>query len=354
MTPEEQERIQACTQEIGEILYRNTPKGELKNLEGIERTVRQQMLEHVSPKVALFFVNCETGPAKGRNRTVRSMVGELHLRQSQAEQLGVKRHSRMSGLLEKACLRLSANESFQDAEADIAGFTGISVGHSTQQRLVGRQSFELPELKQGVSEVSIDGGKVRLRDLKEAESPWRDYKAVRLEGLYYAAFYQDNWGLIDYVNAQRLIAPLVCLGDGHDGVWNLFRQISTSEARCEILDWYHLKENLYKVGGSPKRLVEAESLLWQGKVEEAQALFANCRHKKARNFEAYLTKHRGRIVNYAYYQAEQLCSIGSGAVESAVKQIARRLQISGARWNISSVNPMLNLRCAYLNGQLTI
>jgi hypothetical protein len=354
MTPEEQERIQACTQEIGEILYRNTPKGELKNLEGIERTVRQQMLEHVSPKVALFFVNCETGPAKGRNRTVRSMVGELHLRQSQAEQLGVKRHSRMSGLLEKACLRLSANESFQDAEADIAGFTGISVGHSTQQRLVGRQSFELPELKQGVSEVSIDGGKVRLRDLKEAESPWRDYKAVRLEGLYYAAFYQDNWGLIDYVNAQRLIAPLVCLGDGHDGVWNLFRQISTSEARCEILDWYHLKENLYKVGGSPKRLVEAESLLWQGKVKEAQALFANCRHKKARNFEAYLTKHRSRIVNYAYYQAEQLCSIGSGAVESAVKQIARRLQISGARWNISSVNPMLNLRCAYLNGQLTI
>ena len=55
MTPEEQERIQACTQEIGEILYRNTPKGELKNLEGIERTVRQQMLEHVSPKVALFL-----------------------------------------------------------------------------------------------------------------------------------------------------------------------------------------------------------------------------------------------------------------------------------------------------------
>ena len=74
--------------------------------------------------------------------------------------------------------------------------------------------------------------------------------------------------------------------------------------------------------------------------------------KLARNFEAYLTKHRSRLVNYAYYQAEQLCSIGSGAVESAVKQIGRRLQISGARWYIASVNPMLNLRCAYLNGQL--
>jgi hypothetical protein len=249
---------------------------------------------------------------------------------------------------------LSACESFQDAEADIAALTGITVGHSTQQRLVGRQSFELPEVKQGVSEVSIDGGKVRLRDLKEAESPWRDYKAVRLEGLYYGAFYQDNWGLLDYVNMQRLILPLVCLGDGHDGVWNLFDQIATASARCEILDWYHLKENLYKVGGSLKRLAAAEALLWQGRVEAAQALFADCRRKQARNFEAYLTKHRTRIVNYAYYQAEQLCSIGSGAVEAAVKQIGRRLQISGARWNIASVNPMLNLRCAYLNGQLAI
>ncbi|NJO77027.1 MAG: ISKra4 family transposase, partial [Leptolyngbyaceae cyanobacterium RM1_406_9] len=63
-------------------------------------------------------------------------------------------------------------------------------------------------------------------------------------------------------------------------------------------------------------------------------------------------KHRTRIVNYAYYQAELLCSIGSGAVESAVKQIDRRLQISGAKWNVESVNPMLQLKCAYLNGQL--
>ncbi|MEB3274249.1 MAG: ISKra4 family transposase, partial [Prochlorothrix sp.] len=43
-----------------------------------------------------------------------------------------------------------------------------------------------------------------------------------------------------------------------------------------------------------------------------------------------------------------------GAVEAAVKQIGRRLQISRARWNTASVNPMLRLRCAYLNGLLAI
>jgi len=279
-------------------------------------------------------------------------VGILHLRKSQAEQLGVKAYSRLSGGLEKASLRLSANESFQDAEADIAALTGMEVGHSTQQRLVGRQSFDCAEAKQGVTEVSIDGGKVRLRDLVDANSPWRDYKAVRVQGIYYNAFFQDNDGLIDYLSAQRLLSPLVCLGDGHDGVWNLFGELTTVETRLEILDWYHLKENLYKVGGSLKRLAAAETLLWQGQVEAAKALFAKCRGKKARNFEAYLSKHRSRIVNYGFYQTEQLCSIGSGAVESAVKQIGRRLQISGARWNTASVNAMLSLRCAYLNGQL--
>lgn len=279
-------------------------------------------------------------------------MGTLEIRQSQAERLGVKAYSRLSGGLEKASLRLSANESFQNAEADLAALTGMKVGHSSQQRLVGRQSFEWPEAKQGISEVSIDGGKVRLRDLIDSDSPWRDYKAVRVQGIYYSAFFRDNDSLIDYLSAQRLLSPLICLGDGHHGVWNLFSELTTVEARWEILDWYHLKENLYKVGGSLKRLAAAEALLWQGQVEAAKALFAECRHKQARNFEAYLSKHRTRIVNYGFYQAEQLCSIGSGAVESAVKQIGRRLKISGARWNTASVNAMLSLRCAYLNGQL--
>jgi len=42
------------------------------------------------------------------------------------------------------------------------------------------------------------------------------------------------------------------------------------------------------------------------------------------NFYAYLRKHRHRIVSYEVLPKEQICSIGSGAVESAVKQIDRR------------------------------
>lgn len=57
------------------------------------------------------------------------------------------------------------------------------------------------------------------------------------------------------------------------GVWNLFEEIGSAAQRQEILDWYHLKENLYKIGGSLKRLQAAETFLWRGQIESAIALF---------------------------------------------------------------------------------
>jgi len=55
MTPQDQERLEACSAEIAEILYRNSAPEGLEDLAGIERTVRQQMLAEVSPRVALFL-----------------------------------------------------------------------------------------------------------------------------------------------------------------------------------------------------------------------------------------------------------------------------------------------------------
>jgi len=150
------------------------------------------------------------------------------------------------------------------------------------------------------------------------------------------------------VNHQPLASPITCLGDGHD-VWNIIDEIANGERR-EILDWYHLMENLHKVGGSLKRLRQAETL---SRIDAAKALFADCTTKQAQNFINYLDKHCDRIVNYQYYQAEQICSIGSGAVESAVKQIDRRTKISGAG-NKENVPQVLAHRCAYLNGLLTV
>ncbi len=93
--------------------------------------------------------------------------------------------------------------------------------------------------------MSVDGGKVRLRGVL-GEGTKRARLALRYEyiGIYYNALFQDNQSLIDFVNAQPLTNTLVCLGDGHDGIWNLVRELATPETRWEILDWDHLRENL--------------------------------------------------------------------------------------------------------------
>jgi hypothetical protein len=148
--------------------------------------------------------------------------------------------------------------------------------------------------------------------------------------------------------AQSYQNGITCIGDGHDGIWNIVAQFAPNRQRREVLDWFDLIENLHKVGGSINRLNQAKNLLWQGQVDATKALLADCQLKPAQNFCEYLDKHRHRIINYQYHQAEQICSIGSGAVESTVKQIDRRTKISGAQWKEDNVPQVLAHRCAYL------
>jgi hypothetical protein len=259
---------------------------------------------------------------------------------------------------------MSANESYQRAEIDLETLTGVRISRSTQQRLVQRQAFELPKISapKQVREMSIDGGKVRLRTPVGQACEWRDYKAVRLHGFATAAWFRQNEQLVDWVNQQSLSTTITCIGDGHDGIWNLFAQVAQRKRRRELLDWYHLVENLFKVGGSFQRLHQAKHYLWQGQIDLALATFEPWQVKSFERFRNYLEKHRTRILNYQQLQAQKTCSIGSGAVESAVKQIDRRVKISGARreasllgqWSAGNVPQVLAQRCAYLNGCFSV
>ena len=148
--------------------------------------------------------------------------------------------------------------------------TGMKVGHSTLQRRVHnkKEHLDFPDSPIAINEVCIDGGKVRLRTKSLGEKcEWRDYQAARLSGVYYGATFRRKEELTAWINSQVLTNPLICLGDGHSGVWNLFSRIANTQERHEILDWFHLKENLFKVGGSLKRLRQVETFLWQGKIE---------------------------------------------------------------------------------------
>ncbi len=255
--------------------------------------------------------------------------------------------------MEKCCLLLVGNESFANAERDIEILTGVRIPHSTQHRLVANYQLSEPKITKRAEALSVDGGSVRLRTPLGQKSEWKNYKGLKVHERVGVAFFQDNESLIKWVNQQSLSRNITCLGDGHDGIWKIIQEIGTSQQRREVLDWYHLKENLYRVGGSIRRLRRVENYLWQGLVTEAIGEFDKLENKKAQNFQEYLRKHQGRIPDYQLYQELGIC-IGSGSVESWIKQIGARIKIIGAQWERKNVPQMLKLRCAYLNGDIAL
>ena len=249
---------------------------------------------------------------------------------------------------------MAAKTSYQNAASDVELLTGVRVSAKTQERIVARNPIAEAVITEEVDELALDGGMVRLKTPKGEPSEWRQYKAVRVNGDDVGmAWFQADASLLNWVQTLCLAAILYCLGDGHAGVWSLYEHIGEATERDEILDWFHLNENLHKVGGSLKRIRQAEAFLWEGKVEEASQLFEGLKSKQAKRFRAYLAGHRCRIPNYQYYQMEGL-PIGSGPVESLIKQIDQRLQVTGAQWKSDNVSSILALRCSYLNEQLSL
>lgn len=47
---------------------------------------------------------------------------------------------------------------------------------------------------------------------------------------------QENEVIINWVNSQKLAPVVTCLGDGHDGVWNVIQEFAPTGERREILD----------------------------------------------------------------------------------------------------------------------
>jgi hypothetical protein len=81
-----------------------------------------------------------------------------------------------------------------------------------------------------------------------------------------------------------------------------------------LIDWLQkqLKEHLYNVGGSLRRLNRAEDLLWQGDVEQSIALFEGCKFKRAINFldnVAQVVKHRCAYLNGYVYSPKYIYSV---------------------------------------------
>ncbi len=73
MTPSEREELEACLRRASEILYNNSDPDSLETLAGIETTVRAQVLEHVSPKIALFLSKKRPKPSEEKPEPLKAV-----------------------------------------------------------------------------------------------------------------------------------------------------------------------------------------------------------------------------------------------------------------------------------------
>mgnify|MGYP001800840721 FL=1 len=59
MTPEEKKELTEHINAIGRILYKQTTPEQIESLANIEQTVREQVLEHISPQIGIFLSDKE-------------------------------------------------------------------------------------------------------------------------------------------------------------------------------------------------------------------------------------------------------------------------------------------------------
>lgn len=55
MTPEKQQELNQYIQAIAKILHEEADSKQIKNLEGIEKTIREQTLEYITPQLGFFL-----------------------------------------------------------------------------------------------------------------------------------------------------------------------------------------------------------------------------------------------------------------------------------------------------------
>jgi hypothetical protein len=152
-------------------------------------------------------------------------------------------------------------------------------------------------------------------------------------------------------------AEVIVLADGARWIWNMVTDLLPHAV--QILDFSHAKQYLWEAGkliyGEGSAFVapwvkERETLLLEDKVLQVIThlhAFLDIRPALAPILH-YFQQNQARMRYGTYRQRGYF--IGSGAIESAGKQLAAgRIKGPGMRWNVTEVNALLKLRCLFLD-----
>ena len=223
--------------------------------------------------------------------------------------------------------------------------------------------------------VMMDGAAVNTRVEDENGSTWRENKTViaftdrdmikRKDGSHiivrkeYSALIGSAEEFRGFVLNTALksgygqVKEVVVIADGAAWIRNLCDEIFPEAT--QILDLYHLKENIYtyakeRFNQDEKKYVpwaeKLASLIEDGEIDKALSEIPEDDNGrlKAVNLRTYIQNNKDKI-NYPEYR-KRGWFVGSGAIESANKIIVqRRLKQAGMRWSVSGAQALLSLRC---------
>jgi hypothetical protein len=247
-----------------------------------------------------------------------------------------------------------------------------------QRDQVRVERIQLPDEKHDHDQrkgVSMDGGMVNIR----AEG-WREVKVgavfdveLRLErnpqtgeldeiahgvNVHYTAilgskedFKPALWALaVDHDLPTARNRSVVA--DGALWIWDVAEDVCPDGH--QVVDWYHAVEHLHKCALAlyPDDFDKQNRLRWFKKYKHQLYLgnidtLISVLHKRdVPQLTTYFERHKRRM-QYLEFREEGL-PIGSGTVESGVKQFKQRLCGTGMRWHLHNANIMLVIRPAVL------
>ena len=152
----------------------------------------------------------------------------------------------------------------------------------------------------------------------------------------------------------------VAVGDGAPWIWNLVGEhFGTSR---QVVDWYHAKEHLYQAGNLLYGEGSAEAQRWVKGMETP--LYQGHAERMAEQLQALAKQHRrvakGLRQAAGYFRTNQRrmqyletredgFPIGSGMIESGIKQFRARFTGPGMRWSRVGAERLLPVRAAILS-----
>jgi hypothetical protein len=228
--------------------------------------------------------------------------------------------------------------------------------------------------------IMTDGASVNTRVEDKDGSTWRENKTVmvftdkdmirRKDGTHiitrkeYAAFIGSAESFRKYVwdiavrNGYGQVENIVLIADGAAWIRNMCQELFPDAV--QILDLFHLKENVYdyaknKFNQNPSQYVpwaeDVNAKLENGCVDDVIASLPMDEKLPSRvvNLRTYLENNRDKV-NYPAYKSKGFF-VGSGAIESANKTIVqRRLRQAGMRWSVDGAQSILTLRAKFESG----